>query len=132
LGGLKTNKKWNIPWWEIQRYISDLDNNILHLQQGNQEVDFKCYLGKNWYIIVQSGYQLVNVKRYLTSPGTVNIHPTKHGQILSFDKYNKMEDFFNDINACIPNFDHFQPCYMQLDHANILGALTCSVRNPNC
>jgi hypothetical protein len=34
-----------------------------------------------------------------------------------------MKDLFN-------NFDQFQPCYMQTDHANLLGALSCSVCNP--
>ena len=117
-------------WWEIQRYISELDSYILQVQQGNQDVDYKCHLGKNWYICVQSNYTFVNIRRYWTPPGTVYIHPTKQGQILSFDMYNKMKDLFNDINACIPNFDQFQPCYMQLDHANVLGALACSVCNP--
>jgi hypothetical protein len=61
-------------WWEIQRYNLELNNKILKLQQEDQDVDYKYHLGKNWYICVQSGFQFVNIRRYWTPPGTINIH----------------------------------------------------------
>jgi hypothetical protein len=50
---------------------------------------------------------LIYIRIYWKPPETVKIHPTKQGQILSFDMYNKMEVLFNDINVhvCIPNFN---------------------------
>lgn len=81
--------------------------------------------GEYLYICVQTISASVNIRRFWTPPGTVNLHPTQQRQILSFDLNNELKDLHSDINKCLQNFNDFQSCNMQNERYEKLICVYC-------
>ena len=101
-----------------------------YADQGLQNKEaYKAHLGGNVYICIGTGSVCVDIRQFWKPENEVI--PTKKGLCLRPGEYQRLKELIPEIGLALPELDGVVPCYLQSDHQNQLGALTCSECNPN-
>jgi hypothetical protein len=119
-------QRWNHLAWtfeEIERAVAD--------HEDGKDVHFKQHLGGNHYVQVNSGFKVVDLRRFWLPEGQTQIRATRKGIALNFDEFRKLVSLLESIVGILPELSSVEPCYLRSDHCNVLGALSCAECNPN-
>ena len=119
-------KRWQQLMWhldEIQQAVTD--------HKEGKDVHFKYHLGRNNFVQVNRGFKVVDVRQFWLPEGKTEIHPTRRGIAIKFDEFDTLIKLKAEIDQMIPELDQVQPCWLDNDHMNQLGALSCGECNPN-
>ncbi len=119
-------QRWNQLVWNLEEIKLAVDDQV-----EGKEIRFTQHLGGNHYVRVNSGFEVVDLRRFWLPDGQSEIRATRNGIALKFDEFRKLTSFLPHIEKVVPELTDVQPCYMEPDHANLLGALYCSECNPN-
>lgn len=118
-------------WNQIVLNIADIEQTMVEHKNG-RDVRFELHLGGNYYLHINSGFEAVNLRKYQIPAKANDIQPTRTGTVLKFEEFDRLVSLIPEIERLVPELATIQPCYMQPDHANVLGALYCTECNPNC
>ncbi len=110
-------------WKHFVESIGNIDDAL----KTEQLEAYKEHLGGNVYSTVEG--VCVDIRRYWKPEDKVV--PTRKGICLRPREYVKLKDSIPQIGEALPELDAIVPCYLQSDHQNQLGMLTCSECNPN-
>ncbi len=123
---IPTKKGVSLPlgrWKHFVESVETIDDalNTKYLEFYNN------HLGGNVYCTVEG--VCVDIRQYWKPADTVI--PTRKGICLRADEYKRLKDSIPQIGQTLPELDAFVPCYLQSDHQNQLGMLSCAECNPN-
>lgn len=120
----------------LQRYqqllesVEDIQKAVNDHKQG-KDVHYMNHLGGNNYVQVNSGFKVVDVRKFWLPQGQIEVRPTKKGIALKFDEFDTLVKLRTEIEQKIPELASVRPCWTGDDHMNQLGALSCSECNPS-
>jgi hypothetical protein len=117
-------------WNQLVSNLEELERTISEHKNG-RDVHFELHLGGNNYVNVNSGFEIVSLREYSMSEGGNHLQPTRIGIALKFEEFERLASLVPEIERLAPELTTIQPCYMDADHANLLGALYCFECNPN-
>lgn len=88
---------------------------------------YERHLGGNVYCTVKGS--CVDIRQYWKPEEEVV--PTKKGLCLRPLEYKRLKELITEVGQTLPELDTVVPCYLQGDHMNQLGMLSCTECNPN-
>ena len=106
-------------------------NEAVRKQKAGEDVHYRCHLGGNNYVQVNSGFPVVDLRKFWLPGGKTDVQPTRRGIPLKFEEFDTLLKLKAEIEQVIPELNGTQPCWMDDDHMNQLGYLTCAECNPN-
>ena len=91
---------------------------------------YRSHVGGGWFITVQTGYFIVNLRRYWLAPGALTETPTKTGICLRFDEWNELKKAAMFMYKDRVDLKNEEPCNVTFDHKNLLCFLDCKECSP--
>ncbi len=117
-------------WQQLTWCIGDIEESIKEHTDG-KDVHYSYRLGANVHVQVNSGFKVVDIRKFWLPEGRTKVCPTRKGIALKFDEFDALVKLKAEIEQVIPELNEVQPCWMDSDHMNQLGALACPECNPN-
>jgi hypothetical protein len=133
INNLLTKKDYILPlqrWQQLMFQIDDLQTAVDEHKNG-KDIHFNYHLGRNNFVQVNSGFQVVDLRQFWLPEGTDRVQPTRKGIALKFDEFDILVKLKPEIEQVIPELDQMQPCWMSDDHRNQEGLMNCRECNPN-
>ena len=120
-----------LPRWKtLLSYREELTNALreAHSKQLNHKVQY--HLGGGQFATVNPEYLGLDLRQYFVPAGTMKVHPTKKGIMLSEEEWNSLLSCVSDIKEVVPEMDSTQMCNEKPDHYFHLDTLYCRECNP--
>lgn len=122
-----TLQRWQQLMWQKE----DIQEAIRKHKAG-EDVHYSCDLGGNNYIQVNSGFTVVDLRKFWLPKGKTEVQPTRRGIALKFEEYDILMKLKAEIDQAVPELEEVQPCWMSEDHMyHQMGMLRCPECNPN-
>ncbi|OWF45232.1 Activated RNA polymerase II transcriptional coactivator p15 [Mizuhopecten yessoensis] len=120
-------------WTKLMTWYSDdVDEAIKGYDDETKDTDLKIHLGSNYHVSLNTGYPVVNIRRWFLSDNEKEIKPTRKGITLTFRQWGKVKDAMTVLKDFIgKELENVTFCEMAEDHQNQMGMLQCSKCNPN-
>ena len=120
----------------LQRYQQlmwqkDEIEEAIRKHKAGVDVHYSWHLGGNNYVQVNSGFPVVDLRKFWLPEGKNQVQATRRGIPLKFDEYDTLIKLRAEIEQVMPELKDTEPCYMGNDHMNQLGYLRCTECNPN-
>ena len=128
-----TKKDYTLPlqrWQQLTWYVEEIQQAVRDHNEG-KDVHLKHHLGRNNYVQVNTGFQVVDLRQWWLPADKDQIQPTKKGIALKFEEFDTLIKLKAEIEQVIPELNDTHPCWMGNDHLNQLGYLMCAECNPN-
>ncbi len=117
-------------WSQLVSNLQEIDLAVSDHKDGRQ-IHFEQHLGGNQYVHIKRGFPAVDLRHFHIPDDSTVLQPTRTGIALNFEEFEKLTRLIPKIEQLAPEVTTIQPCYMDSDHANLLGALYCTECNPN-
>ncbi|KAL4218173.1 hypothetical protein ACF0H5_004673 [Mactra antiquata] len=104
---------------------------VVRKHKSGEDVQYSWHLGGNNFVQVNSGFPVVDLRKFWLPEWKDQLQPTRRGIPLKFDEFETLVELKAEIEQVIPELDQTQPCWMGNDHMNQLGYLMCPECNPN-
>jgi Transcriptional Coactivator p15 (PC4) len=109
--------------------LGEIEEGVKLLRAG-RPVDIKIHIGGQVYVTIQSGYFLVNIRKYYTPENQADEMPTRCGIALKLNEWDKLNQCLAELLRVAPEIRSAQPCYMSFNHADIITMMDCEECNP--
>jgi hypothetical protein len=122
------NKTVTFPskrWAQLVILFNQIEE-ALHQLIARQYVLFKQHIGGGCYVSITTGFQCIDLRYFYFNHITGEPKPTKKGIALQISEWYMLKDLIPQINKNHPTLASAQPCYLQEDHLNQEGALSCT------
>ena len=131
INNLLTKKDYILPlqrWQQLMWYIDEIQQAVVDHKDG-KEIHLKHHLGRNNFVQVNSGFQVVDLRQWWLPADKDQVQPTKKGIALKFDEFETLMKLKAEIEQVIPELDQMQPCW--INHHNQESFLSCAECNPD-
>lgn len=105
--------------------LSFLEDAVAMLEL-NQDTFYRRHLGGNWHVTVQSGFKIVDIRKFWFPEGSKEIRATRKGVALTFDQFRELRNGLGIIDSSVPELKDIVACYSDSNH----GVTTCSECTP--
>jgi hypothetical protein len=109
--------------------LSEIEEGVKLLRAG-KPVNLKIHIGGLVYVTIQSGYFIVNIRKYFIPENQIDEIPTRSGIALKLNEWDKLKQCFVELLRLTPEIASIQPCYSSFDHANVITMMDCEECNP--
>lgn len=110
---------------EFMEQFSSIAEDIDKYDQ--KQASLSVHLGGNWYVSIQQGYPVVNIRKYWLPEDATCVVPTKKGLVLTFQQFHQLQKNVTIIRDIVPELSFHIQCYKRRDHV----AHLCTECNPN-
>ena len=127
---LVSSKKVEIPakrWVALTRHIDNIDRAVKEMVE-NKYVKLETHIGGLWYVSVTTGFRCVDLRKFFIPYGTCEPKPTRDGIALRLPEWQMFKEIVKQLHVDKPELNDIVPCFEQLDHQNLDGAMSC----PEC
>ena len=121
-----TLQRWQQLVWQTE----DIKEAI-QKHKAREDIHYNWHLGGNNYVQVNSGFPVVDLRKFWLPEGKNDPQATRRGIPLKFEEYDTLIKLKAEIEQVMPELKDTQPCYMDSDHLNQIGYLRCAECNPN-
>ena len=121
-------KKIEIPakrWAAFMHHMGNIDRAIKDLQE-NKYVKLETHIGGLWYVSVTTGFKCVDIRKFFIPHGSCVPKPTRDGIAFRLHEWQMFVEIAKQLRVDKPELDDIRPCFEQIDHQNLDGALSCS------
>jgi hypothetical protein len=109
--------------------LDEIEEGVKLLRAG-KPVDLKLHVGGLVYVTIQSGYFIVNIRKYFIPENQIDEIPTRSGIALKLNEWDKLKECLVELLLLAPEIEAVQPCYSSFDHANVITMMDCEECNP--
>ena len=123
-------KKVEIPakrWAAFIHHVENIDRAVKELIE-NKYVKLETHIGGLWYVSVTTGFKCVDIRKFYIPYGTNEPKPTRDGIALRLQEWQTFREIAKQLHVDKPELDEIVPCFQQIDHQNLQGAMSC----PEC
>ena len=123
-------KKVEIPakrWVALIRHMDNIDSAVKELVE-DKYVKLETHIGGLWYVSVTTGFRCVDLRKFYIPYGTCEPKPTRNGIALRLPEWQMFKQIVKQLHVDNPKLNDIVPCFEQLDHQNLDGAMSC----PEC
>ena len=118
-------------WKKFSECVSEEIDRVIHTYRENQPVNFMFDLGDDYYVSVNSGHPLVNIRRWFVPQDQQELKPTRTGIALPFWQWEKLKMAMIVAKDMLTvEQTHLGFCQDIESHQNLLSALNCGTCNP--
>lgn len=119
-------------WKKIHELQSDnIDESIRDYQEG-KTIHYKSHLGDNYFVTLNTGYPLINIRKWFVPEGQKELVPTRKGIALTFEQWDKLKDSTIVVREFIgEELDRVTYCEFSDSHQNQMGFYECRSCCPN-
>ena len=114
---------------QLVNNIDSIDEAVKNIKAG-KEVAYKFHLGGGWYVTINSGYYIVNLRRYWKPEDATTEVPTKTGIALKFDQWEQLKLAVPKLYEFHADLAVMEPCSDSISHLNQIAAFQCLECNP--
>lgn len=114
----------------LLRNIDEVNETVEQMAQGQANIELKKHIGGGVYLTVTGGYPCINIRKYFVPEGRQEEIPTRMGIALRMSEWRAFVGFVEEIKNLSTELKDAEPCYLSLDHANLMGYLNCNECNP--
>ena len=109
--------------------LEELTNTLIKILK-QEPAEYEIHLGANVYAYAKAPFQTVQIRPKYMRNGDMYYSKYK-GNSLKTTPWNQLLKIVDIVAANFSDVIQAQPCYMQLDHCNQIGAMYCKECNPN-
>ena len=117
-------------WQQLMNRLQDIDTAVTD-HQTDKTVHVQYHLGRNLYVHVNSGFNVVDLRDFWLPEGKSDLVPTRRGISIKFEEFDTLVKLKTEIEQVIPELNTIQPCLKRSDRMNPLGVLSYSEYKPN-
>ena len=88
------------------------------------------HLGGGQFATVNPEYTGLDLRQYFVPAGTVNVHPTRKGILLSEGEWTNLLSCVSQIKEAVPELESTQMCNEKADHYFHMDTQKCQECNP--
>lgn len=107
---------------------------VLVGEEEKEEICSKWHVGSNVFIVVETGWPFVNLRRWWIPPDSEEedtLVPTKRGLCLRPEEWKRLIGYNDKLETLIPDLVTALPHCLRKDHQNQLALELCSHCNPS-
>jgi hypothetical protein len=115
-------------WRELCTHLDEATQALQGIK-ANKQVELIHHLGGAWYVTLKTPFWCVHIREYDFSWDSNKIFPTHNGIAMKHSEWDLFVRAVRPINEPL-NLSGIVPCYLQSDHCNQEGAMTCMECQP--
>ena len=123
-------KKVEIPakrWAALIHHIENIDGAAMELLE-NKYLKLETYIDGVWYMSVTTSFKCVDIRKFFIPHGSCVPKPTRDGIAFRLHEWQMFVEIAKQLHVDKPELNDIVPCFEQIDHQNLDGALSC----PEC
>ena len=123
--GTKKIATFTFPRWSnFTMHHEEIDNAVLKLVKGEEEVKLQQHVGGGWYVSVTTGFRCVDIRKFFQAKDGSR-KATRTGIALRLEEWERLKQIAGEIKQQHPKIAEVGPCWNQGDHFNQEGAFQC-------
>lgn len=119
-----------IRFANLLTHLDEIKEATDQMEKGIPNIDMKIHLGGGVYAAINSAFTCINFRKYFIPDGMHEEIPTRMGIALRISEWKEFLVIVDKIKSLSPELRNIEPCYMSLDHSNLMGFLNCNECNP--
>lgn len=100
---------------ELRMSLPYVDIAVTEMEQ-NRDTFYRCHLGGNWNVSVQSGFNCVDIRKFWLPDGATEICATRRGVSLTFPQYKELRNGLRNLDSFVTELRNIVPCYSDPNH----------------
>lgn len=119
-------------WKKLSELCSEEIDAAIESHEAEMPVSYKKHLGENFFVTVETGFSLINIRKWWLPPNEKDIVPTRRGAALTFDEWEALKAQIPQVDEKIGDqLRNVEYCENSESHKNQMGFLQCARCNPN-
>lgn len=119
-------------WRKLSELCSEEIDAAIESYEAEMPLSFKKHLGENFFVTVETGFSLINIRKWWLPPNEKDIVPTRRGAALTFDEWEALKAQIPQVEEKIGDqLRNVEYCEDSESHKNQMGFFQCARCNPN-
>ncbi len=97
---------------------SILPDVVIHVDQlrRNEPTFYRRHIGGNWFVVMEMGYDTVNIRKFWLPDNETSIRATRKGVSLTFNQFEELKNGLRILDTFVPELNRVVPCYLSGKH----------------